>query len=190
MRVLFRQCHILDDTAVELGLLGVQVDCNSERSRWQRLWDLNFVLRKVVHAKDWKSLHLWWHLIRQIYCLFIHFVSCMVILYICTISAVDCSSSVNCSDCRWFGVHMIPEPATYKTGRNKAKNGRNHHLVHILHIYAVCRFGRFGAGKPGVHEGTGKNEILQLPSAIFFFFLKKKIIRRNVETRPLLFTGQ
>ena len=37
MRVLFRQCHILDDTAVELGLLGVQVDCNSEGSRWQRL---------------------------------------------------------------------------------------------------------------------------------------------------------
>ena len=36
-RVLFRQCLVLDDTVVELGLLGVQVDCDSEGSRWQRL---------------------------------------------------------------------------------------------------------------------------------------------------------
>ena len=44
------------------------------------------------------------YLSAKIYCLFIHFVSCIVILYICTISAVDCSSGgVNCSDCRGFG---------------------------------------------------------------------------------------
>jgi hypothetical protein len=36
-RVLFRQCLVLDDTIVNLGLLGVQVDCDSEGSRWQRL---------------------------------------------------------------------------------------------------------------------------------------------------------
>ena len=36
-RVLFRRCLVLDDTVVKLGLLGVQVDCNSEGSRWQRL---------------------------------------------------------------------------------------------------------------------------------------------------------
>ena len=36
-RVLFRQCLVLNDTVEELGLLGVQVDCDSEGSRWQRL---------------------------------------------------------------------------------------------------------------------------------------------------------
>jgi hypothetical protein len=36
-RVLFRHCMVLDDTVVSLGLLGVQVDCDSEGSRWQRL---------------------------------------------------------------------------------------------------------------------------------------------------------
>ena len=36
-RVLFRQCMVLDDTIVSLELLGVQVDCDSEGSRWQRL---------------------------------------------------------------------------------------------------------------------------------------------------------
>ena len=36
-RVLFRQCLVLDDTVMSLGLLGVQVDCDPEGSRWQRL---------------------------------------------------------------------------------------------------------------------------------------------------------
>ena len=36
-RVLFRQCLVLDDTALSLGLLGVQVDNDSEGLRWQRL---------------------------------------------------------------------------------------------------------------------------------------------------------
>ena len=36
-RVLFRQCLVLNDTVVKLESLGVQVDCHSEGSRWQRL---------------------------------------------------------------------------------------------------------------------------------------------------------
>ena len=36
-RVLFRQCLVLNDTIVKLELLGVQVDCHSDGSRWQRL---------------------------------------------------------------------------------------------------------------------------------------------------------
>ena len=36
-RVLFQKCLVLHDTVVELGSLGVQVDCDSEGSRWQRL---------------------------------------------------------------------------------------------------------------------------------------------------------
>ena len=36
-RVLFQQCLVLNDTIVKLELLGVQVDCHSEGSRWQRL---------------------------------------------------------------------------------------------------------------------------------------------------------
>ena len=36
-RVLFRRCLVLDDTVIELESLGIQVDCDSEGSRWQRL---------------------------------------------------------------------------------------------------------------------------------------------------------
>ena len=61
-------------------------------------------------------------------------------------------------------------------------------VAHIaLHIYAVCRFGHFGAGKPGVHEGTGKDEILQLPSAIlFFFFLQKNYYSQECGDSPAI----
>ena len=36
-RVLFRKCLVLNDRVLELESLGVQVDCDSEGSRWQRL---------------------------------------------------------------------------------------------------------------------------------------------------------
>lgn len=36
-RVLFRRCMVLYDTAQDLGLLGVQVDCDLEGLRWQQL---------------------------------------------------------------------------------------------------------------------------------------------------------
>ena len=52
-RVLFQQCLVLHDTAGELGFLGVQVDCDSEGSRWhwQRLSRFGTCSRKIVLAK-------------------------------------------------------------------------------------------------------------------------------------------